>query len=370
MKLNPLVAIVIAAHNEESCIEATLRAALAQDYPVSQVVLVADNCTDATVSIAKRLAGVRVVETSGNVHKKPGALNLAWTLLRDEIDYFACLDADTVIPPQAVSQWVAQMVAEPQTAGISARFTMQPKPENSAWENLLARLQKAEFAQWTDTALARGGHTTVLAGTACMVAVAALDEVHESRVAEGVTDGPWSYASDVEDFELTYRMRRLDYQTKVSYTVRAYTDAMVSLRTLWAQRMKWQGGTVDDLLRLGLDRLTWRDWGQQALGLTAAMVRIGWIAMTLLFAATGTLHLDLKWFAIPLLFVANDIKKSMRVPHRDWKDVVLAGLLLPQELFAWLRAGWFLKSWTECLAHRVTGTTKDRWAAQISAEAA
>ena len=365
----PTVAVVIAAHNEESCIESTLRAALSQDYPVSMVLVVADNCTDATVSIANSIPGVTVVETVGNRHKKPGALNLAWSLFKDDIEYFACLDADTIITTDAVRLWVEQMLVEPATGGISARFTMQPKPENTAWENLLARLQKAEFAQWTDTALGRGGRTTVLAGTACMVSVAALDAVNAMRLAEGVDDGPWSYSSDVEDFELTYRMRQLGYDAKVSYTVRAYTDAMVSLKTLWAQRMKWQGGTVDDLLRIGINRLTWRDWGQQALGLMAAMVRISWIAMTLVYCAIGTLNVNFLWLLIPLLFIANDVKKSMRVPHRDWKDVLLAALLLPQELFAWVRAGWFLKSWAECLVQRITGKTKDRWAAQISAEA-
>jgi hypothetical protein len=145
---------------------------------------------------------------------------------------------------------------------------------------------------------------------------------------------------------------------------------MVSLRTLWAQRMKWQGGTVDDLLRLGVNRLTVRDWGQQLLGLLAALVRMSWITMTVIYSFTGSLHVNVLWLVIPLLFVANDVKKSMRVPHRDWKDVLLAALLLPQELFAWIRAGWFLKSWGECLTQRITGTTKDRWAAQISAEAA
>jgi cellulose synthase/poly-beta-1,6-N-acetylglucosamine synthase-like glycosyltransferase len=262
------------------------------------------------------------------------------------------------------------MESEPATGGISARFTMQPKPTNTPWQNVLARLQKAEFARWTDTALNRGGYTSVLAGTACMVRMSALEAVHEQRMREGVIDGPWSYASQVEDFELTYRMRQLGFDTKVSFTVRAYTDAMVSLRTLWAQRMKWQGGTVDDLLAMGLNRLTWRDWGQQALGLLAAFVRMSWVGMSLLYAAFGTLHVDVRWLLIPLLFIANDVKKSLRVPHRDWKDVLLAVLLLPQELFAWLRAGWFLTSWAESLCHRVTGTTKDRWAAQISAESA
>lgn len=365
----PAVAIVIAAHNEQSCIAATLTAALTQNYPVSQVVLMADNCTDDTVAIGRSFPGVTVIETVDNTQKKVGALNQAWAAFPD-MDYFACLDADTIIPPDSVGAWVEQMVREDRTAGISARFTMQPSADYTRWGNLLARLQKAEFARWTDTALNQGGNTTVLAGTACMLRVAALDELfaERERLAEGTT-GPWTHASDVEDFELTFRLRQLGWNTKVSYAVRAYTAPMTSLSTLWAQRMKWQGGTCEDLLRFGLNRWTWRSWGQQALGLLAAAVRIAWISLTLVFALAGILQLNLVWLLVPVLFVVNDIKHSMRVPHRDALDVVLAATLVPQELFAWMRAGWFLKSWAEVLVMRVTGHRKDRWAIQYAAEA-
>ncbi|MDT0351257.1 glycosyltransferase family 2 protein [Pseudonocardia charpentierae] len=203
----------------------------------------ADNCTDRTVEIASGIPGVTVIETVGNAHRKPGALNAAWRLLRGRVHYMARIDADTILRPAAVGQWVEQMVREPQTAGISARFTMQSDPANAPAQNVWARLQKAEFARWTDTALNRGGHTTVLAGTACMLRMFALEAVHESRVINGVGSGPWSYSSQVEDFELTYRLRILGFHTKVSYTVRAYTDATVDVRALWAQRMKWQVGT-------------------------------------------------------------------------------------------------------------------------------
>lgn len=362
------VVVLIAAHDEEAGIEATLRAALDQTSPAAAVVVMADNCTDATVERASALPGVTVVETTDNTHGKSGALNEGWARFRDQADCFACLDADTVIPPGSLAAWVAQMDDEPGTAGVSARFTMQPAAGDSRWANLLARLQKAEFARWTDTALNRGGETTVLAGTACMVRAAALDELAAERAAEGVVDGPWSYASDVEDFELTYRLHRLGHRCRASFTVRAYIDPMVSVRALWAQRVKWQGGTVEDLLRIGVNRLTLRDWGQQLLGLVSAAVRVGWLATTALYAVLGILTVHWIWFAVPLLFIATDVKHSLRVPHRDRRDVVLAALLLPQEASAWLRAGWFLRAWGECLAGVVTGRRKDRWALQYRAE--
>jgi poly-beta-1,6-N-acetyl-D-glucosamine synthase len=52
------------------------------------------------------------------------------------------------------------------------------------------------------------------------------------------------------------------------------------------------------------------------------------------------------------------------VPHRTFGDLITAASLLPQELLAWMRAGWFTWSWVEVLS----GRRRDRWALQIAAE--
>jgi biofilm PGA synthesis N-glycosyltransferase PgaC len=49
-------------------------------------VVAADNCTDRTVDVAQDVVGVEVVETADNHHKKPGALNQAWTQTRSDTD--------------------------------------------------------------------------------------------------------------------------------------------------------------------------------------------------------------------------------------------------------------------------------------------
>jgi cellulose synthase/poly-beta-1,6-N-acetylglucosamine synthase-like glycosyltransferase len=225
--------------------------------------------------------------------------------------------------------------------------------------NLLVRLQRAEFARWTMTGLRRGW-TSVLAGTACAIRNSVLKEVaaRQDRV------GPWTYCSDVEDVELTYRIRQLGYRFHISPTARAYTDAMPTVKALWGQRMKWQAGTCEDLLRFGFNRLTALEWRQQAAGMLAALVRVAWLAFVLTALALRVLHLTLIWLLPTAAFIANDTRQSLLVPHRDKWDVLIALVLVPQEMFAWLRAGWFLASWWQVLG----GQTKDRWALQYRAE--
>jgi cellulose synthase/poly-beta-1,6-N-acetylglucosamine synthase-like glycosyltransferase len=387
--------VLIAAHNEEQSIGATLDSVLAQKRSADRIVVAADNCTDATAQIAnsKRVKSARharpadllVHETVDNTHKKSGALNQAWALTRADTDLFVCIDADTVLPPGALGDWEAEFVQDDEIAGCSAKFTMLSSQEMTGLakhsivpmtagefpaltfrERMWCRIQKAEFAKWTDTALARKGRwTSVLAGTACAIRASALEEVVAQRAERGEEAHPWIYTSEVEDFELTYRLRELGYVCRVSADVRAYTGAMLTLRTLWAQRLKWQVGTVRELKSIGVNRLTVIDWWQQFLGLVSALLRVSWVGLLFLaILVTGHVHLLRFWWIFPVVFVVCDVREAWRVPHRTRADLLTAALLFPQEAFAWLRAAWFAWSWIEVL----TGRTRDRWALQIAAE--
>jgi cellulose synthase/poly-beta-1,6-N-acetylglucosamine synthase-like glycosyltransferase len=361
--------VLIAAHNEETSIVATLRALRAQTRPADLVAVAADNCTDDTLARARSVRGVRAFKTMGNSRKKPGALNQAWRRYAADADLVVCLDADTILPPDALELWEREFDDNAVLGGCSAKFTMLVAPGMSRYERLLVRVQRAEFAKWTDVALRRGRRTSVLAGTACCMRNDALAQVAAWRSERDEGDGPWIETSLVEDFELTYRLRERGWETKVSGDVRAFTDAMTDLRSLWAQRMKWQSGTVTDLLHFGVNRLTAFDWWQQLQGLVAVAVRALWIALLVATIAAHRVVIHPIWFIPPLLFIANDVKAAFRIPYRDAADVAVAGLLLPQEGFAFLRGAWFAASWAQVLGHRIFGLRgRDRWAMQAHAE--
>lgn len=351
------VVALVPAHNEEASIAATIQALLDQERVPDRIVVVPNGCSDETATVARRFAGVTVLELPKLEHKKSEALNIAWQQYARDADIVIGLDADTILPPNAVKDWVHEFYNDPLLGGSSSKFTM-------LGDEFMVRLQRAEFAKWTMTSLKRGW-TSVLAGTGCAIRNDALRHVVDLHGREG----PWTYDSEVEDFELTYRIRELGFYCQVSPTVRAYTDAMRSMKALWGQRMKWQVGTVDDLLRIGVNRLTLVDWLQQAFGLVAAFTRILWVLLLVVAASPyGDLNPSWYWLVFSGIFIFSDTVAALFIPHRDKKDVLYAAALFPQELFAWMRATWFLVAWAEVLKSRVTKVKKDRWELQYAAE--
>lgn len=132
--------------------------------------------------------------------------------------------------------------------------------------------------------------------------------------------------------------------------------------------MKWQVGTVEDLLRIGMNRLTLFDWWQQVAGLFAAFSRVLWWVWIALLLCLHAFAFQWFWAAAAVLFIVVDVKQSFRIPHRDRKDVLMTFLLVPSEIFSTLRAGWFIASWTAVAVSKLTGRRKDRWQLQYVAE--
>lgn len=105
----PVVSIVVPAHNEEAVIAANLRQLLDGSAPGEfDVVVVANACTDGTAAAARRVDGVRVLET--DVPGKPNALRLGDGVCRAYPRVY--LDADVGLDARSVRALVGAC-AEP-----------------------------------------------------------------------------------------------------------------------------------------------------------------------------------------------------------------------------------------------------------------
>ncbi len=111
-------AVVVPAHNEQVQIAETVTSLLSVHYPreLFDVVVVADNCTDATADLAAR-AGARVLTRSHLTDKGKGfALHFAFTTLLSEtgdkaIDAVVVVDADSIVSPNLLQAFAVRIAA-------------------------------------------------------------------------------------------------------------------------------------------------------------------------------------------------------------------------------------------------------------------
>src|SRR5690242_19395209 len=106
------IAALIPAYNEAGSIAATLAAVLGQDRGPDLVVCIPNGCSDETASIARSFDGVTVLELPTLEHKKSEALNRAWLTYAHDFDVIICLDADTILPPNAIADWEQEFITD------------------------------------------------------------------------------------------------------------------------------------------------------------------------------------------------------------------------------------------------------------------
>lgn len=107
----PLVSIIIPCYNAERWLEATLKSALTQTWPHTEVIVVNDGSRDGSLAVAQSFAsrGVRVVDQPNR--GASAARNHGLRLARGDLIQF--LDADDLISPDKIGAQVERLRASP-----------------------------------------------------------------------------------------------------------------------------------------------------------------------------------------------------------------------------------------------------------------
>ena len=129
------IAIVIPAHDEEAGIAATVADVSASAPGDARLIVVADNCRDATAQAA-RAAGAEVIERQDSGQRGKGfalAFARAW-LAADPPDVVLILDADCSM----AGDGIARLAAAAQASGrpVQSAYLMRPRPDLGAMVGL------------------------------------------------------------------------------------------------------------------------------------------------------------------------------------------------------------------------------------------
>lgn len=319
--------VLIPAHNEQDRIADAIRGIWGQTRQPDQVVVVADNCTDATADIARQ-HGAEVFHTHNNVHKKAGALNQAieWALphLADR-DLILVQDADTVLNPQFVETAIGTFNRK--VGAVGGVFY------GEKGGGLLGLLQRMEFHRYAWEIERTGGKAQVLTGTGTMFRARVLREVRDARRSGRLGGGTecYSLASLTEDDEITKAIKTLGYRTMSPTGCAVTTEVMTSLPKLWHQRMRWQRGALENLRDYGWTPVTRRYFFQQFMMGFGALSFLVYLAfMTLTIVVYGWPGLSPFWSAIGVIFV---VEKVVSVRKAGPRAVLVALLMVPEMLY-------------------------------------
>lgn len=325
--------VLIAAHNEEKSIGATLRSLADQTRLPDDVIVVADRCTDRTAEIAFRF-GAAVLETVDNRHRKAGGLNQVLAALlagMEETDFVLMMDADTVLSHDFLFAAEARLNirdgSRSDIGAVGAVFLSHDDPGN-----VIQHFQRNEYLRYAHDLQRRKGRAEVISGTAGLFRVAVLREVIAHR-GEGLPQAAYVYdnSSWTEDNELTTAVKHLGYRCASPTECTVRTELMPTLATLYYQRLRWQRGALDTLRRYGITRMTIPYIIRQLL------IHVGIFFFPFFFAVlaiavhqTGQFPWSWPWFFFSSIVV---VERVWTVRRGGWRAILLAALIVPEILY-------------------------------------
>jgi cellulose synthase/poly-beta-1,6-N-acetylglucosamine synthase-like glycosyltransferase len=239
----PRLLVLIPAHDEEALLGPCLASVTALQYPAERfdVLVIADNCTDATATVA-RAAGVRCLERHDTTRRgKPWAI--AWALEQitaAEWDSIIVLDADSLVEPDFATALAG-------VGGLRQVVTQGYIDVSNRSETALTRMA------WVWSAI-RFRYINGLKNR-CGLNVPLGDGV--AIGSQALRDaGGWTAFALSETFEL--------YATMTVHGIRCigvprahlYAQEAKALRQSASQRRRWTAGRMQVLLRHGRALLT------------------------------------------------------------------------------------------------------------------
>lgn len=343
------VTVLIPAHNEEGCIVATIASLRAQSWQPDRIIVVADNCSDRTVPLA-RGAGVDVVETVDNSAKKAGALNQVLKQVlpgMGDNDCVMVLDADTRLDPGFLEGAVKRLHDDRALMAVGGLFYGEEGC------GLLGQFQRNEYTRYQRDLKRRRGRLFVLTGTASVFRSRALRAVAEGRGRHlpGIPGDVYDTVALTEDNELTIALKCLGALMISPAECTVVTEVMPTWTTLWRQRLRWQRGALENLAAYGMRPQTFRYWAQQlgiGYGVIALASYLGLILLMVL--ATDTWVWFPFWIGMGLLFT---VERVVTVWRGGWRARLLGLTLFPELLYAMFLNAVYVKGvWDISLARQ------------------
>lgn len=222
--------VLVPSHDEELGIAETVTNLLAVDYPkdLFRVVVIADNCSDATADKARE-AGARVLERRDESLRGKGyALKFAFETLGAEgyADAFVVVDADTVVSKNLLDAYAARLAAG--AVAVQAHYGV--RNPNASWRTRLMTIALALFHRVRSLGREALGVSCGLRGNGMCFKASLLKDV------------PHDAFSLVEDLEYGIRLGKAGHRVVYANEAEVAGEMVSGEKASRSQRHRWEHG--------------------------------------------------------------------------------------------------------------------------------
>ena len=222
--------VIVPAHNEALLIQSTVKNLLKLDWPEDRyrIIVVADNCADATATLARE-AGAQVLERHDeNKRGKGYALDYAfqYSLTDQWADAVVVVDADTEVSPNMLEAFASRI--ENGAQAIQAHYGVL-NPDDS-WRTRLLTIAYGAIHRLRSRAREHMRLSCGIRGNGWCVTHSLLNQV------------PYKAFSLTEDLEYSIDLALANYRVVYADEVQVSGILVSSEAAATSQRQRWEGG--------------------------------------------------------------------------------------------------------------------------------
>ena len=251
-QVEPTIAIVMPAFNEEDAVAASMRSLLAVDYPREklEIVVVNDGSTDGTLreirSVADSNPAVRVIDFPENRGKRAA---MAAGIRSTHAAVVAFVDSDSSLEPDALRK-IVRGFADPRVGAIAGHAEVE-----NARESLITRMQAVRYFvafRVCKAAESIFGAVTCCSGCFSVYRREAIGPVLERWENQRFLGRPATYGDDRSLTNFVLRNWKVHYDE----LARSQTIVPAHFRVFLRQQLRWKRSWTRESLIVG--RFIWR----------------------------------------------------------------------------------------------------------------
>jgi len=309
MTYQPLVSILIPAHDEQRVIGRILQGMTRLTYPKDkmQVIVIDDASKDNTGDIVEEYAHIynyiKIIHRNQREGGKGKASALNTGLKQAEGEIILCFDAD-YYPQKDIIEKLVLEFTDPNVGAVQGKVTVLNEPQNLVTR--LVALERIGGYRVDQQARDSLGLITQFGGTVGGFRRSLLKSL-----------GGWDESILAEDTDLTFRVYLAGYKIRYVNDAECYEEAVENWRDYWKQRHRWAKGHMQcffkhslKVLKSGNLRFKEKIDGLLLLNVyfMPVLMLLSWITGTSLFFLKSSQWLSMFWTLIPISlysFVGN-----------------------------------------------------------------